>query len=31
MIQLQEEVGGMRLLVSDMMKVFGKVRKLLDL
>ena len=31
MIQLREEVGKMRLQVSDVMKVFGKVRKLLDL
>ena len=31
MIQLREEVGNMRSQVSDMLKVFGKVRKLMDL
>ena len=31
MIQLREEVSGMRSQVSDAMKVFGKVRKLLEL
>lgn len=30
MIQLREEVGGMRSQVSDIMKIFGKVRKLLE-
>ena len=31
MVQLREEVGDLRLQVSDVMKVFGKVRKLLEL
>jgi hypothetical protein len=31
MIQLREEVGNLRSQVSDVMKVFGKVRKLLEL
>ena len=31
MVQLYEEVGNLRLQVADAMKVFGKVRKLLDL
>jgi hypothetical protein len=31
MIQLREEVGNMRSQVSDMLKVFRKVQKLMDL
>lgn len=31
MIQLQEEVGSLRSEVSDVIKVFSKVRKLMDL
>jgi len=31
MVQLREEVNSMRSQVSDIMKVFGKVRKLLEL
>jgi hypothetical protein len=31
MIQLREQVGNMRSQVSDLVKVFAKVRKLLDL
>ena len=31
MIQLREEVGNMRSQVSDMLKVFRKVRKFMDL
>ena len=30
-IQLRDEVGGMRSQVSDLMKVYGKIRKLLEL
>jgi predicted transcriptional regulator len=31
MIQLREEVGNLRSQVSDVMKVFGKIRKLMEL